>query len=490
MKYPRILLPVLALLAGPATSRAADATAPRSTTLSIYDSGFALVSELRSVTLAGAEERVVVKSLPARLDPQSVSFEAVGGGKGFEVVEQRFEHDLAAPAQLLTRYRNRPIQVRTAEGLRQGRLAGDYAAGSSLLQLVQPDGTVVRFPDPAGLVEVLFPEAERNAFLDPTLIWQAKSAGQGPQNLRLSYLVQGLRWEGAYEVVLNDDGNSARLAARVALENGAGGSFRDARVKLVLTERGVQPPPEIGAPPRPYDPTAQPAQRYAYGTREPVAEPEAASLAPVQTFEMPRPVTLGPGERVYLQVANVERLPVSRFHVYDGVRFDRFQRNRRNDWNYGTEHQTVVDTHVEFENTSAAGLGFALPPGRVNLYRRGEAEALDLLGSEVMPAVAAGGKGHVRLGPSRGLLGERERTGYSEVKPLHEYEESFEIRLANDSDQTAEVRVVEHLYRWNEYEIVKSDLEYQTIGPQTIEFRPELKPGGRRSIHYTVRYRW
>ena len=52
------------------------------------------------------------------------------------------------------------------------------------------------------------------------------------------------------------------------------------------------------------------------------------------------------------------------------------------------------------------------------------------------------------------------------------------------------MNVMEHLYRWPEYEILKSDSEYEEAGPQKISFRVLLKPGGSRSLHYTVRYRW
>ena len=492
MKQLRLLFLLVPFFGQVVATHAAEATAPRGTTLSIYDSGFALVSELRSLTLAGAEERVLFKNLPARLDPQSLSVEPVAGGKGFDVLEQRFEDDLASPERLLQRYQNRPVQVRAADGVRQGRLSGGWtdSTPAASLQLIQPDGGLLAFPRWDSINEVSFPEAERNAYLDPTLIWQIRAPAEGPQNVRLNYLTDGLSWNAAYDVLLAEDGQTARLLSRVALRNQTGGAFRDARVKLVLTEQGTVVADEASAENRSADPAATPPQRFPYGGREPRAEVAVASLAAVETYEVPRPVNLGDGDVVQVQLTAVERLPVSRFYVYDGVRFDRFQRNRRNDWNYGTEYRTTVDTHLEFDNTAPNGLGQNLPPGRVSLYQRGENELVDLVGRDFLLPVKQGGQGHLRLGPARGLRGERERTGYSEVKPLREYEESFEIRLSNDSDQTVVVRVVEHLYRWSDYEIVKSDLDYETTGPQTIEFQPELKPGGRRSIHYTVRYRW
>jgi hypothetical protein len=152
MKQLRLLFLLVPFFGQVVATHASEATAPRGTTLSIYDSGFALVSELRSLTLAGAEERVLFKNLPARLDPQSLSVEPVAGGKGFDVLEQRFEDDLASPERLLQRYQNRPVQVRAADGVRQGRLSGGWtdSTPAASLQLIQPDGGLLAFP-PLGL---------------------------------------------------------------------------------------------------------------------------------------------------------------------------------------------------------------------------------------------------------------------------------------------------------------------------------------------------
>lgn len=487
MKRCLSVLALLALAVWPRASLfAAEASAPRGTTLNVYDSGFALVSELRSVLLSRGENEVQIRQLPARLDPATLSMAPVAGGKGIDVLEQRFEHDLASPERLLQRYVSRAVKA----GGRDGKLLAvpESATGVPALMLGLADGSVVSFASPEQAGEVTFPDAGRSAYLEPTLIWRARSAQEGQQNLRLSYLARGVSWQAAYDVVLGEGGAAGSLAARIAVRNDSGGRFQDARIKLILSEKGRATPAGAEGP-RVFD-SEGPAQRYAYRATEPQAERGVASLAPVETYELSSPLTLDPGQESFTQLAWTDTLPVSRFYVYDGVRFDRFQRNRRNDWNYGTEFHTTVDTHLEFQNVTSGGLGFNLPPGRINLYQRRGEGAIDLLGSDVMAAVRAGDSGHARIGPARGLRGERERTGYTEVKPLHEYEESFEIRLANDSDQDVQIRVVEHLYRWHDYEIVKSDAEYTTIAQQTIEFRPDLKPGGRRSIHYTVRYRW
>jgi hypothetical protein len=477
-----------ALIANGARAAAIDASPPRQVALQIYDTGRTLAAELRHVISAGGDVEIRIKQLPARLDPTSVTVSPIAGGSAIEVLQQRFEYDLADPVRLLRRYLDRPVVVGRGAEAQEGRLIGlpvwrEAPYPSDPLVLAKGDGSLVSYLTSADAGRISFPDAGAVAVVTPTLFWSARIAEAGQQNFRLNYQFDGLSWRAVYDVILSPDAGLASLQGRIVLENRSGGSFQDASISLIETERGRAA--GLAA-----EPAEAPPQRYAYGFFQPREEREIATLAPAQIHVMDRKVSLADGETVFLPLASVPELPVRRIFVYDGVRFDRFQRNRRSDWNYGTEFHTTVDTHLEFDNTQAMGLGLPLPPGRLRLYQRRADGSIELTGEEVLAPVLGGASGHVRLGPARGLRGERERTGYTEVRLMHEYEESFEIRLSNDSDQAAEIRVVEHLYRWPEYEIVKSDAEYQPIGPQTIEFRTELKPGGRRAIHYTVRYRW
>ncbi len=483
-----VAISTAALLRFTPVCAAVDASAPRQVTLQIYDNDLTLASELRSITAQAGEADIFVRQLPARLDPASVSVAPTAGGAALDVLEQRFEYDLGDARRLLKRYLGRSLSVGTGASVRDGRLVGlpdwrETPFPSDPLVIAQPDGGLVSFYNPAEAGRIAFPGAAKVIYDQPTLVWRARIPAEGMQNIRLGYVMDGLSWQAVYDVVLEPGARQARLSGRIGLHNASGGSFSNATVMLLETERG-----RVGAALE--DTSESVPHRYAYGAPQPRDERTIASLIAVQTHNLNQKVSLADGDTVFLPLASVAQLPVSRIYVYDGVRFDRFQRNRRNDWNYGVEYHTTVDTYLEFENTGNVGLGLNLPPGRLRLYQRGEDDSLDLLGSDTLAAVENGASGQLRVGPARGLRGERERTGYSEVRPLHEYEESFEIRLSNTSDQDATIRVVEHLYRWSEFEIVKADAEYQSTGPQTIEFQADLKPGGRKAIHYTVRYRW
>ncbi|MFH0908616.1 MAG: hypothetical protein V1929_07630 [bacterium] len=479
----------------PLIAKAVDASKPQGVTLYVYDVGFTLANELRRVNLARGENEVVIRNLPVRLDPTTAAISLTSGGPRMELREQRFEFDLVDADDLFDRYIGKPVIVRTADGETKGTLLAvprPASAGSAGLPIAlgsAEDGSV-RFCYREGVKEVVFPEAAKNAYVEPTLIWRTVAEQDGLQNVRVSYSTDGLRWSATYEVILAPGGQSAHFTARISMVNDSGGRFENARVKLISTGKGGVAPVLSFTDRRDRVEGQAPALRYAYGAQEPAPERAVAGLAPAHTYELPEGLTIDSGETRYFQFAIQEKLPVTRLYVYDGVRFDRFQRNRRNDWNYGTEYHTAVETHLEFSNTKESGLGVDLPMGYVRAFQELPDGAVDYLGEDFVRAADAGQAGHVLLGPALGLEGERERTGYAEVKPLHEYEETFEVTLSNSSDETAEIRVVEHLYRWTDYEIVKADAEYVATGPQTIEFKPTLKPGGKKVIHYTVRYRW
>lgn len=460
-----------------------EASAPRGVMLSIYDTGRTLVSDLRAVTLARGENLVRFGGVPARMDPSSLSLAAVGGSAELQELERAFRGVPGDLAELLAQYEGQPVEILVGGEAARGRLRPG-AAGQESVLLQAEDGSLRLYPNPDLLQQVRVLKAAPG----PELSCRLSSSGEGPVNLRMSYTTAGLSWTPAYELLLDEGGAEAVLMLRAALVNQSGGDFDNARVHLVTTTRGLGGEFPVPSARLPGDEISVPF-RHAYGAERPGAESGMAA-AQLSALEVSRPLALPSGSTRYVQLARAEKLPVRRFYVYDGARFDRFQRNRRTDWNFGTEFHRDVEQRIGFENTEAAGLGFLLPPGPVRLYTRRADGTVDGLIEGRLAVLPAGASVDLSLGPARGLGGERERTGYTEVVPLREYEESFEIRLSNDSADEVEIRVVEHLYRGEQFEIVKSDAEYTKTGAQTVEFRPSLKPGGKKSVHYTVRYRW
>jgi hypothetical protein len=69
-------------------------------------------------------------------------------------------------------------------------------------------------------------------------------------------------------------------------------------------------------------------------------------------------------------------------------------------------------------------------------------------------------------------------------------DESFEITLRNHKRETVQVRVVEHLYRWSNWQLRGPSQPFVKTDAQTVEFLAELQPDAEQKISYTVHYWW
>jgi hypothetical protein len=69
-------------------------------------------------------------------------------------------------------------------------------------------------------------------------------------------------------------------------------------------------------------------------------------------------------------------------------------------------------------------------------------------------------------------------------------DESFEIKLRNHKAEPVEIRVVEHLYRWNNWEITRKSDTYLKTDAQTVEFLVQVKPDEEKTVSYSVHYSW
>jgi len=97
----------------------------------------------------------------------------------------------------------------------------------------------------------------------------------------------------------------------------------------------------------------------------------------------------------------------------------------------------------------------------------------------------------VYTGNAFDLVGERKRTHYQIDSNDDWLDEAFEIKLRNHKEnETVEFRVVEHLYRWINWEIVEKSDDFIKTDSQTVEFRVLVRPGQEKTITYKVHYTW
>jgi len=86
-------------------------------------------------------------------------------------------------------------------------------------------------------------------------------------------------------------------------------------------------------------------------------------------------------------------------------------------------------------------------------------------------------------------VGERKQTDFVKLGD-RALEESFEISIRNHKKTAVEVRVVEYLFRWSEWQITAKSHDYTKMDSSSIEFRVNVPADGEVKVTYTVRYRW
>ncbi|GAB4370498.1 MAG: DUF4139 domain-containing protein [Deltaproteobacteria bacterium] len=478
------------------------APAPADTQLTIYSQDFAVIKETRTLTLPAGESETRVTDITAHLEPDSVVMRDLRDPDGIRILEQTYESDPVSEGLLLRRSEGKTLdfeitvpqtgEKRTVRGkvLRSGyvphapasreRFPGQPKGGGQ--PIVEVDGKIL-FGLPG---KPVFDALDPDAFLKPTLLWRLWTRAAGRRDIEFSYLTGGMRWEATYNAVAPETGDTFDLVGWVTLENMSGKDFDGAQVKLMAGDvsrvRGE----------------AEGAVSYnAMEARSAVAPPAVTERAfsEYHLYTLPRELAVRDREIKQVEFVRATGVPAHRIYVYDG-----FRRNPRyRGWDigsirtrpeYGTDSNPKVWAMLEFENRESSRLGMPLPRGTVKIYRRDIDGRNEFVGEDAIDHTPKDETVRLYTGNAFDLVGERRQTNFRLDSNNHRAEESFEIRVRNHKTEAVEVRVVEHLYRGLQWEILRKSAAYRKPDARTIEFRPRVPADGEAVIAYTVRYTW
>lgn len=465
---------------------AAEEARPR---LTIYNQGFALLSETRSLALEEGVNEVSLTGVTALLEPGSVVLRDPRDPEGIRVLDQAYRAEPLSQEDLLRRHEGRTLQfqrlnpatgaleARAGKLIRSGQAPGAAGQAATYAPIVEVDGKI-QFSLPG---EPVFDRLPPDTALKPMLLWHLWVARAGKRDLDLSYSTGGLTWQATYNVLLPEKGDRIDLVGWVSLENRSGTSFMDAAVRLMAGDvRRVE---------------------MDYGRIRVEAMAVAAPEAPgpqvterafdeYHLYTLNRPVTLADGQTTQAEFCRAGGVPATRFNVYDGAQVGGYFGYVQNDPAYGTRSVAGVRATLEFANAKDSGLGLPLPAGTMRVYRADPDGQRALVGESRIGHTPADETIRIELGNAFDLVGERKQTDFRVDQARETAEEAFEIRLRNRRKEAVEIRVMERLYRWATWRILASSDPYDRKDARTIEFRVKVPPGGEKVITYQVRYSW
>jgi hypothetical protein len=448
--------------------------------LTIYNQGTALVQDRRTFDLPKGENTLDFTDVAASIDATSVSFKSITDPLGTTVLEQNYVYDLVGSSALLERYLDQKVEIVAMDGT---TFSGQLLSGRNGEVILRADDGQVTVISQANIRDVRFPALPEGLITRPTLRWLLQTAIAGKQQVELTYLTGGMTWTADYTVLLDTDNTKLDLNGWVTLSNTSGASFQNAQVKLVagdvnriveaqLAEKSTLTPL----------PTAT-AQNGA-------ANVEQRQFFEYQLYEIQRHVTVADNETKQVEFVSGANVPAHTFFVYEGGTPFYGYGYPITDQYYGQSGVTDVQNWLEFSTGEDKGLGADLPAGRIRVYQEDTDGAALLIGENSIDHTPKGEDVKLFLGNAFDLVGSHTQTNFQLIAS-NVLEETYEIHLRNrKDDETVQIRVPEHLFRWSNWEILNASTDFTKLDSNTIEFRADVAPGEEKVITYTVRYTW
>jgi hypothetical protein len=329
--------------------------------------------------------------------------------------------------------------------------------------------------------EPVFPALPDSAILKPMLSWVLQTDKPGAFTAELGYITQGMTWSADYNAVAPENGDTLDLVGWVTMQNTTGKPFENAHIRLMAGDvHKLEPHP------------ARKAMQFGVAGGALAMEPPVTekSFDEYHLYTLERPTTLHDQETKQVEFVAATGVPARRIYVYDGWMRENWYGAPTGDErpDYGTRSNPKVWVMREFKNSKPNHLGMALPKGRMRLYRRDSDGSLQFVGEDEIDHTPADETIRLYTGNAFDLVGERKQTDFKTAR--YQADESFEIHVRNHRKEAADVRVIEHLYRWNNWEITKESDKHEKTDSHTMEFQVTVPPDGEKIVTYTVHYTW
>ncbi|HSI71591.1 MAG TPA: hypothetical protein VK934_00320, partial [Fimbriimonas sp.] len=297
------------------------ASAPVANEVTVYNQGFGLVKETRSLNLKSGRQTVAVTDVASMIEPATVAIRSTTDPNSISVLEQNYQYDLISPIAILNKSVGQKVRFMRHFGSQVETLEGTLISSPTAV-VGTPDGgnmqtyngMVIRTDagrillNPTGEVEVLTLPA--GLISQPTLLWDIESTRAGENTVELSYLTRGMSWKADYVLTIDGKGKGD-VKGWVTVDNQSGATFVDAKLKLLAGEvnqaqndRGVMDMAKVAR----------------LESRAGAAGFQEESLFEYHLYTLQRPATVRNKETKQLSLLEAHDVPVSKKLIVDATR--------------------------------------------------------------------------------------------------------------------------------------------------------------------------
>jgi hypothetical protein len=478
------MLFVLAAIAAPFAARADNVSAPKSLALTVYNSNFALVKDVRTIDLKQGVTTVEVQDVAAQIDATSVLFKSLTNPNSVTILEQNYQYDLISPDNILNKSTGERVTFTNFDETGQAHTyTGTILAPPSNGGLVikTDDGEIVLRPQ--GQVSLL--KMPVGLHPKPTLSWMIDSDRAGRQDAEISYITNGISWSADYVALVNSDDSALDLAGWVTMNNQSGATYDNAKLTLMAGDvRRISPGYGLAMD------RSEVAGAMAYDGKPQFQE---KSFFEYHMYSMERPTTIRDKETKQLSLLNASAVPVSKEMIYDGRSewWNSWWYPGRTDYNpgggYDTSNYHKVNVILQVMNSEKNHMGMPLPKGRIRVYKLDDTGSQQFIGEDQIDHTPKDEKIRLYIGDAFDVVGDYKRADYKKIAN-NVIEESFEVSIRNHKDKPVQVKSIDHV--WSDWSVTVTSHEFTKKDAHTIEFPVTVPANGETKITYTIRTQW
>ncbi len=462
----------------------------KKTSLSVYNSGFGIVRQQRSLQLQEGLSVLRFEDVAARIDPTSISIKSISHPDALSVREQNYQYDLLNPASILNKSIDKSVKLRRVlpngqteivEGtlLHAPNLSPPGNVDYDALQSGQGTGLVIRTRDnkivlnPLG--EIVLDEVPAGLVTKPSLLWKLRNTQRNTQTAEVAYMTEGLTWAADYVCVLNESDSKLDLNAWVTLTNQSGTSYHDAELQLIAgtVRRAAEEKSEYIL-----------AKAVSRGSRVSETSFQEESFFEYHLYSLDGTTTLANNEIKQMQLLSSNDVSVTKKLVFD---VDRYHSYASTPGNGSSTEEVKAAVIVELKNSKQNNMGMPLPKGKVRMYKADRQGRLQFVGEDAIDHTANDEKVRLYIGDAFDVVGTKIQKEVKQVSKRAN-EVSYEVTLRNHKENSVEVSIMEHAY--GDWEVVSSSLKSAKIDASTAEFVTTLAKDESKTISYTIRTKW
>ena len=444
-----------------------DLSARENLHLSIYNSGFAFVSDSRKADLKAGFNQIAFEGVSSELMPETAMLQ----GKGVNVLEQNYNYNLITPQNILENSVGKKVKTalyneKTGEIKYDEAIILEASHGNPVLKFDY--GIETSFPG-----RIIYSEIPVGLRQEPTLVIDANVQKTGNQNIELDYISNGLNWKTDYVAEVKSD-NKLKLKSLVSLSNESGIDYKDATVQLISgnVQRSMPQAPRVYM------------ARAAKGMANDAVMMESSAsgisqeaFADYYLYTLPQKTSLLNKQTKQVSLMDKENVEYVKEYQLESPLYLSYASRGLNQ--YERQHPSIT---YKLENTKELGLGEALPNGTVRFFEEDSKGNMQFIGEASLPMLPINEKAELKIGTAFDITANGK---VSDTKVLSKDKQIIKVtqNFNNAKDENVEVVYRQNFAGNTSWEISSENIKGEKKNNTTQEWL--IKIPAQKSIELT-----